>query len=148
MTEEQVTTAILNHLIQNHWTIVCFDFPQSGTGKYIHPNISCSKNLDAIIPDIIACKNNICLFFENKNRYYYNDFVKINNLITQNDYSNEISELLKDYNIEIIYYGIGFPLSSFKTPAIKHSHLVDFILGVNLDFSIQFCVNTHNISIK
>ncbi len=48
MTEEQVTKAILNHLVKNCWKIICFDFPQSGTGKYIHPNVSCSKNLDAI----------------------------------------------------------------------------------------------------
>lgn len=148
MTEERVTKAILKYLIQNNWKIICFDFPQSGTGKYIHPNASCSQNLDAIIPDVVAYKNNICLFFENKNRYDYNDFVKINNLITQNDYSERISSLLKDYKIDTIYYGIGFPASSFKTRAINNSNLVDFILGVNQDFSIQFCINNHNILIE
>ena len=38
MTEEQVTKALLQHLTDNGWHIVCFDFPQSGTGRVLHPN--------------------------------------------------------------------------------------------------------------
>lgn len=38
MTEEQVTKALLQHLTDNGWHIVSFDFPQSGTGKVLHPN--------------------------------------------------------------------------------------------------------------
>lgn len=38
MTEEQVTKALLQYLTDNGWHIVCFDFPQSGTGKVLHPN--------------------------------------------------------------------------------------------------------------
>jgi hypothetical protein len=32
ITEEQVTKAILDWLEANDWKIICFDFPQSGTG--------------------------------------------------------------------------------------------------------------------
>ena len=38
MTEESVTKSILKWLMQNNWIIVCFDFPQSGTGHFLHPN--------------------------------------------------------------------------------------------------------------
>ena len=38
MKEEQVTKAVLKWLIANKWEIVCFDFPQSGTGRILHPN--------------------------------------------------------------------------------------------------------------
>ena len=43
MTEEMVTKSILKWLIQLHWKIVCYDFPQSGTGYFLHPNNSKSS---------------------------------------------------------------------------------------------------------
>ena len=62
MTEEQVTKALLQYLTDNGWHIVCFDFPQSGTGRVLHPNnADGEKNKDSIIPDIVAIKNNISL---------------------------------------------------------------------------------------
>lgn len=79
MTEEQVTKSLLHYLTDNGWHIVCFDFPQSGTGRILHPNNANSqKNKDSIIPDIVAVKNNISLFFENKDRYYFPDYEKVN----------------------------------------------------------------------
>ena len=38
MREEHVTKATLKWLLANGWEIVCFDFPQSGTGRFLHPN--------------------------------------------------------------------------------------------------------------
>ena len=38
LTEEQATKAILDWLEENGWKIICFDFPQSGTGVSLHPN--------------------------------------------------------------------------------------------------------------
>jgi hypothetical protein len=59
ITEEQLTKAILEWLIANNWEIICYDFPQSGTGVSIHPNeeLRTTKNKGAIIPDIVAIKN-------------------------------------------------------------------------------------------
>ncbi len=53
MKEEYVTKAILNWLETNNWKIICFDFPQSGTGYILHPNeeYRTTKNYGAIIPD-------------------------------------------------------------------------------------------------
>ena len=38
MREERVTINILNWLESNGWKIICYDFPQSGTGVLLHPN--------------------------------------------------------------------------------------------------------------
>ena len=84
MQEEQVTKSILKWLIENGWNIVCFDFPQSGTGHFLHPNGTNHKNKDSINPDIVAVKGNTCLFFENKARFYYPDYQKQHELIENN----------------------------------------------------------------
>lgn len=130
MTEERVTKHILKWLMDNDWNIVCYDFPQSGTGRLLHPNGSNSKNQLSINPDIVAVKGDKCIFFENKDRFYYPDFEKINVLITRNDYSNAISELLKNYEIVSINYGIGFPVKAYTGKVIEAEQLVDFIIGV------------------
>ena len=136
MKEEQVTKNILKWLINNGWKIVCYDFPQSGTGRFLHPNGSSSKNENSINPDIVAVKEPICLFLENKDHFYFPDFQKVNNLIVRNDYSNSISELLKEYSVKKIYYGIGIPSSCYSERAQESSNLVDFILGVESDGEI------------
>lgn len=110
MREEKVTKEIIKKLKQNDWFIFSFDFPQSGTGCLILPdNSNGNKNKDSIIPDIIAIKNNVCVFFENKDRIVVSDFDKVNSLITNNLYINNINKLLKNYNIKDYYYGIGLP---------------------------------------
>ena len=88
MKEEQVTKALLKWLIDNNWKIICFDFPQSGTGRVLHPNnANDEKNKDSIIPDIVAVKDEVCVFFENKDRFYYPDYKKQHSLIISDDYS-------------------------------------------------------------
>lgn len=146
MTEEQVTKALLQYLTDNGWHIVCFDFPQSGTGKVLHPNNAAGeKNKDSIIPDIVAVKNNISLFFENKDRFYLPDYKKINELIVDNQYTNAIDNLLSDYRIEKIFYGIGLPTEKHKEKSKESAHLVKFILGVNTDRSIDILYNPEKI---
>ena len=79
MKEEKVTINILNWLESNGWKIICYDFPQSGTGFVLH---SCnrnnsSKNKESVIPDIIAIKNGTVVFFENKDRFVLSNYKKI-----------------------------------------------------------------------
>ena len=111
MREEKVTINIMEWLEKNKWKIICYDFPQSGTGILLHINdqFRNGKSKDGIIPDIIAVKNNIALYFENKDKFYEPDFEKIYKIKTELKYSESINELLKNYNIKHIYYGIGFP---------------------------------------
>jgi len=146
MTEEQVTKALLRHLMNDNWHIICFDFPQSGTGKVLHPDDSNKeKNKHSIIPDIVAVRNNIAVFFENKDRFYFPDYQKINELIVNNQYSKAITELLSDYNINKIYYGIGLPLEKHTEKSQKAAYLVNFILGVNPDKQITILHNPESI---
>lgn len=148
MREEQVTKSILSWLIQANWEIVCFDFPQSGTGKILHPDHSIhEKNKASIIPDIVAVKDNVCVFFENKDRLYYPDFEKMNNLILHNDYSQAIEQLLSNYSIDQIYYGIGLPSVKYLNSSCDFAHLVDFIVGVADDKAVDVLHSKHVIFI-
>ena len=145
MTEEQVTKNILKWLIDNDWEIVCYDFPQSGTGHFLHPNGSTEKNKETINPDIVAVKNNICIFSENKDRFYLPDYKKQNKLIVNNNYTNAINELLKKYSVTTIYYGIGLPSSKYKNAAVQNRNLVDFIFGVSKQVTINILYDNHSI---
>ena len=147
MKEEQVTKAMLMWLLANEWAIVCYDFPQSGTGKSLHPNgRNEGKNKDAIIPDIVAVRKGVCIFAENKNRFYYPDYEKQNSLINGDDYSDAIAALLAPYSVEKIYYGIGLPITKHKQGSKDAAHLVDFILCVNEDRTVEVAYNPFDIS--
>jgi hypothetical protein len=141
MSEEKVTITILKWLQKNGWQIVCFDFPQSGTGVSLRPNQDLrekTKNKGAIIPDIIANKDRISLFFENKDRFVLSDFQKTNLIKTVKEYDNSIAELLKNYPTDEVYFGIGLPSSKLLEQKLKeHEHLVDFIISVNSDLEIE-----------
>lgn len=147
MREEHVTKAMLKWLLDNHWQIVCFDFPQSGTGRVLHPNgANEDKNKSSIIPDIVAVKNGVCIFVENKDRFYYPDYEKQYALIVGNDYSEAISTLLKDYTVSQIYYGIGLPTSKHKQGSTNAAYLVDFIICVDEDKTVRSVYNPSNIT--
>jgi len=134
ITEEQITKGILTWLEKKEWEIICFDFPQSGTGKILH---SCfrkgdSKNKDSIIPDIVAIKNETVVFFENKDRFVLSDFEKIKKIKVSNNYSDSISELLIEYDYKFIYYGIGLPDNKATTEKVdKHKGGIDFVVQTN-----------------
>jgi hypothetical protein len=112
MKEERVTINILKWLESNGWKIICYDFPQSGTGVLLHPNSDknrTTKNKDGIIPDILATRNSVVLFFENKDRFLLSDFEKIKKIKTLDNYSDSLNKILSDFNVTSIYYGIGIP---------------------------------------
>lgn len=145
MREEHVTKALLKWLIDNKWEIVCFDFPQSGTGRLLHPNGANEKNKGAINPDIVAVRDGVCLFFENKDRFYFPDYEKVNNLIVGNDYTDDIAQLLAGRNVDIFFYGIGLPTVKHSKSSQEAAHLVDFIVGVETDGSISILHNQKKI---
>lgn len=130
--EEDVTKAILKWLLDNGWDIITFDFPQSGTGKVLHPSNNTSKTEGAIIPDIVAFKKGIVVDFENKDRFVFSDFEKINFLKNTNIYDRSLSLLLKGHEYKKIYYGIGIPYSKHNiSKAEEKKELVDFIVYVD-----------------
>ncbi|MCD8294051.1 MAG: hypothetical protein LUE27_02225 [Clostridia bacterium] len=146
ISEENITKKILSWLIQSKWTILSSDYPQSGTGIVFHQDNTISKNKGILKPDIVAVKDDVCLFFENKNRFYYPDYVKVNNLIVNNNYSKDIATLLSGRNINSIYYGIGFPSEFHKQKSIESAHLVDFIIGVSDENTIEELYNPSHIA--
>lgn len=134
MREENVTKNILQWLQINNWKIICFDFPQSGTGVLLHLNNSnrIEKNKGGIIPDIIAVKNDIAVFFENKDRFYQPDFDKLFEIKTELNYSDSLDLLLSDYKISSILYGVG--ISDIKKEIEKcklNIDKVDFLISTN-----------------
>jgi hypothetical protein len=133
LTEEQITKTLLKWLNNQGWEIVCFDFPQSGTGYVLHPTeeIRTTKNRGAIIPDIVAVKDGVCVFFENKDRFVMADFEKVGNLRTKSAYLVAINKLLSNQNVQQIFYGVGLPKSnSVELKTLKYRHLIDFVLMV------------------
>lgn len=141
ITEEQATKAILDWLELNNWKIICFDFPQSGTGVSLHPNeeLRTTKNKGAFIPDIVAIKNGTVLFFENKDRFVLDDFIKVQDLKKNNEYSKSIKRLLAEFEYFEIFYGVG----------LVHSDITEQKTNLNLnkiDFSI-FCFENKTIVI-
>jgi hypothetical protein len=147
LTEEQVTKTILNWLESAGWQIVCYDFPQSGTGRPLHLNSEkrSGKNLGAIIPDIVAVKNRKAVFFENKDRYVDADVVKFTRL-KSGDYSEAISNLLQNNPADTIYFGIGIPAS--ESPRLKerlNTGMIDFSVFVNSSMAVTVCADPQNV---
>jgi hypothetical protein len=138
LTEEQITKAIIDWLEGQEWQIICYDFPQSGTGISLHPNeeLRITKNKGAIIPDIVAIKGTIVLFFENKDRFVLSDFVKVNELKTGSAYASSLQKLLNDYKVSKIYYGVGLPRNENILARItEHQEKIDFAVCVESDKS-------------
>lgn len=137
MTEEKCTITLLEFLEDNGWEILCFDFPQSGTGRVLHPDTNTSKTEGGIIPDIVAVKNGICLFFENKDHYYLPDFDKQYQLKTTSNYTTAINDLVRGKKVRHIYYGIGFPIDCSKRVTEDDKSKVDFIVTVDNNNTID-----------
>ena len=148
MTEEFITLSIIKWLESNNWEIVCFDFPQSGTGKLLKSkNFNSEKNKGVIIPDIVAVRDNKVVFFENKDRFYFDDFKKINILRTTDLYKKSIENLLKKYSYFKIYYGMGVPnKENIKDKLNQNSDLTDFILLVNNKKAVEYFYNPLKIN--
>jgi|LSQX01.2.fsa_nt_gb hypothetical protein len=147
MTEEQVTKSILQWLIRGGWEVVTFDFPQSGTGKLLQSSLSTGeKNKGGIIPDIIAVKDSHALYFENKDRFYLEDYRKINGLITTDEYIESINELLKGYDIKSIWYGIGMPSGQYNRVSNEILSLIHFLVGVCEESKVEILYNPRNLN--
>lgn len=131
ITEEQATIAFIDWLESNCWEIICFDFPQSGTGVSLHPNeaLRTTKNKGAFIPDIVAIKSGTVIFFENKDRFVIDDFIKVQDLRNNNDYTNSIQRLLAEFEYSEILYGVGLVHSNVaEQKTTDHLDKIDFAI--------------------
>ena len=151
MKEEKVTKNILDWLEHNGWSIICYDFPQSGTGVLLHLNNNnrTEKNKGGIIPDIIAVKNNSALFFENKDRFYEPDFDKLNKIRIESNYSDSLDQLLNGFNISNIYYGIGIPeLQKDIDKSKRQLKKIDFLVSTNKKKEVSIHYDANGIFTK
>ena len=133
MREEFITKSIMKWLEKRDWEIISFDFPQSGTGYSIRPNNSKKKVEDSITPDIISLKNDICLIFENKNRFYLKDFEKIDELRNSlSKFSDSFNSLFGGKMPTEMHCGIGIPYKKKHIKkAKKHLKKIDFLVSVS-----------------
>lgn len=132
ITEEKLTKIVLDWLESKEWEIICYDFPQSGTGVLLHSNQSNDKNKGGFIPDIVAIKNGIVVVFENKNRFVLEDYEKVNFLKNTDNYTIAFEELLTEFSYQTIYYGIAIPLTKSNLSKDKiNQHLVDFTIMID-----------------
>lgn len=149
MREEKVTIHILNWLEVNEWEIICYDFPQSGTGILIHPNIreaKTNKNKGGIVPDIIAVKMKTAVFFENKDRYVKSDFEKLRTIKLEGNYSDGLAKLLEPYQIKNIFYGIGIPNKEKDIiKGIENIQDIDFLISVNEDGTMNQNIDKYQV---
>lgn len=148
LSEERVTKNLLSWLELNGWLIISYDFPQSGSGISIHPNLALrsSKNKGDIIPDIIATKKNIVIFFENKDKFVLSDFIKQYDLKFKGEYSESISKLLKKYSYDYIFYGVGLPCTTSIKERIKSNiHMIDFALCTNFAGDVSIIYDSTSI---
>lgn len=149
MKEERVTINILNWLESNCWKVICYDFPQSGTGVLLHPNSDenrTTKNKGGIIPDIIAVKNSTALYFENKDRYYAPDFDKIREIKILKNYSNALDALFTSYNISKIFFGIGLPAEKRHIMrSMENIQDIDFLVSTSEAGVITVVYDIQNI---
>jgi hypothetical protein len=140
MREERVTINILNWLEATGWTIICYDFPQSGTGILIRPNLigeTRSKNQGGIIPDIIAVKSGNAVFFENKDRFVLADFDKLRMISSGGNFSEGLNTVLKNHNVERIYFGVGIPATEKEVRrAMENITGIDFLVSADLEKTI------------
>lgn len=149
MREENVTKNILIWLQSYGWKIISYDFPQSGTGILLHPNSDenrTTKNKGGIIPDILATRNSIALFFENKDRFVLSDFEKLKEIKTIGNFSNSLNSILSDFNVSSIYYGIGIPaIEKHINKSLENSDGIDFIVSSDEKGEIKIIYDIKNI---
>lgn len=132
MTEAEVTLALRKIFLDNRWQILAFDFPQSGTGTIIQQDNSCEKNKNAIVPDLVAKKANMGIYLENKNRFFLDDFEKINELRNNNKYNDGISKLFGGLIPDKMWYGIGIPDNTIHIKnSLKYTHMIDILITVD-----------------
>lgn len=133
--EEDVTKSIINWLGKHGWMVVSFDFPQSGTGRVLHSNnLIGEKTLGSVIPDIIAIRNEIVVYFENKPYFYLPDFEKVEFIRIGQNYSKSLELLLSSYSYRQVYYGVGLPITRKNESQLEANiNKVDFVINANGD---------------
>ena len=84
-------------------------------------------------------------FFENKDKIIIEDFKKINKLIIDNEYKNNIDKLLSNFEIKNCYYGIGLPDNIKFDKLNTLLDLTDFIIIVDKNNNIEIFYDKYKL---
>jgi len=136
VTEELITIAIVQYLSLRQWTIISYDFPQSGSGYRFTENFtgSCSS-CKALIPDIIAQKEGQLFIWENKVKFSVLDIEKYRNFTSS--FSNSIESLRKETSFQNMFFGIGVAHSLYNIKKIDlYSNQLDFAVIVDQESTV------------
>jgi hypothetical protein len=148
MEEEEITTSIVDWLVSCSWDIVSYDFPGSGSGSPLHPDVRerGTKNKGSIIPDIIAFKDYNVILIENKNRYLKSDFDKVSELCRHNRFEKAIENILGKRRFNRVSFGIGIPddANALKK-AESYPSKRDFLLAVNVNLNVSIIEDSYSL---
>lgn len=104
------------------------------------------KNKGGIIPDILATRNSIAVFFENKDRFVLSDFEKIKEVKKFGNYSNALDTILKEFNVTRIFYGIGIPANEKDIKkSLECIDGIDFLISTSEDKSVEINFDEYGI---
>lgn len=140
--EEKITLSVRAWLINNGWEIKAFDFPQSGTGKVIHPD---KNHVPVIIPDIIATKNSNILIIESKDRYLKSDIEKLITGKKFHSYDKSIKSFVQNDRATIYWGAAGPNTEIYKKCLESHKYEIDFSILVNLQEISVFYSNINEL---
>lgn len=147
MREENITLAILDWLKARGWHINSFDYPQSGTGSPLRSRVQMpnNKNKGTIIPDIIATRGDLVVFFENKVDFYGGDLDALNLLKFSGDYDDAISQLLMcDPSSKQCHFGVGLAdKASNVRKLLASSSRLDFGLLVSESKDVRSLLHSY-----
>lgn len=112
MREETITRAVARCLRDNGWIIYSIDYPQGGSGLTFHLADSAAGSRGRLAgawkPDIVAHRDGVWLFMENKSFFSGSDFAKTADARESRKYEPDIERVLSERPLRFVY-GIGLP---------------------------------------
>lgn len=149
LTEEVITRTILSWLKSSGWTLLSFDYPQSGTGYPLRPSrntVGTSKNLGTLIPDVVAFKNQVTVFFENKVKFFQGDIDALVTLRGGGPYEHSIKSLHGDLVSHQSFFGVGLESTPYNVKKLTGAvSCLDFAVLVSADLTVEVLLDQKSI---
>lgn len=112
LTEDFVTNAITAYLAASSWELRSVAAPGMGSGTILRPNPDATgrrpKIAGGVVIDVIARKDEMWLFLENKDRFSASDLLKLAEVRDSGRYSEDLARLTGSRSAEL-RFGLGMP---------------------------------------
>lgn len=138
MEEERITDRIVDFLEELGWTVLSFDYPETGLGVTLHPDDRepGTKNAGMIVPDVIAIQGNTLMIMENKPYFDESDADKLNK-VRGGNYSDSLNQKFPSEDWEKVRVGLGVPSGRSIEKAQSCESKVDFLIAVSEDGGVE-----------